>query len=239
VSFDLVEAVAWPCRLTEVTSLVFLLWIALPRSITRARGGTLLYGCWEDIRRLSVPVWNLAAHVDRLVHRTAGVEEPGVSPGHKLSGEILTLVDEGQHHGVIWAGGSHMIHGLLDLHNTGVASIMTPRIDLVAIPAETKLRNAIQLIMRCSYSRFPVIRTGVEDVIGVLYARDLLRSVAGGANMQHDTVESVARQAVYVPESQRIDALIHEMQDKKIQLEIVVDEYSGVAGVVTMEDIME
>ena len=132
-----------------------------------------------------------------------------------------------------------MIHGLLDLHDTDVSSIMTPRIDLVAIPAGTTLKDAIQLTMKCGYSRFPVIRDSVDDVIGVLYARDLLRSVADEADLEHETVESVARPAVYVPESQRIDALIDEMQEKKIQLAIVVDEYSGVAGVVTMEDIME
>ena len=239
---DVADVVAWACRIAGITSLAFLLWIALPRSIAQARGGTLLYGCWgllESIDRLCAPVWNLATYVDRLVHRTAGLEEPEIRPGHKLSGEILTLVDESQRQGVIRAGSSQMIHGLLDLHNTDVASIMTPRIDLVAIPAETKLQDAIQLIMQCSFSRFPVFRTSIDDVIGVLYARDLLRSIADGADMQHETVESVARQAIYVPESQRIDALIDEMRDKKIQLAIVVDEYSGVAGIVTMEDIIE
>lgn len=241
-SFDVVELVVWASRLAGVVSLVFLLWIALPRSIARARGGAVLYHCWgllEAIRRLTIPVWNLASHIDRLVHRTAGVEEPDVSPGHRLSREILTLVDEGQRRGVIWPGGSRMIHGLLDLHDTDVASIMTPRIDLVVIPGETTLQDAVRLIIQGGYSRFPVIHASVDDVIGVLYARDLLRSVADGADMQHETVESVARPAVYVPESQRIDALIDEMQEKKIQLAIVVDEYSGVAGVVTMEDIME
>jgi CBS domain containing-hemolysin-like protein len=241
-SFGPVEVVAWASRLTGVLLLVFLLWLALPRSIARARGGALLYLCWgllEVVQRMTVPVWNLASRIDGLVHRTAGVEEPEARPGHELSSEILTLVDEGQRIGVIWAGGSRMIHGLLDLHDTDVSSIMTPRIDLVAIPVGTTLKDAIQLTMKCGYSRFPVIRDSVDDVIGVVYARDLLRSVADDADLEHETVESVARPPVYVPESQRIDALIDEMQKKKIQLAIVVDEYSGVAGVVTMEDIME
>ena len=232
----------WGLRLTGVALLVFLFWVALPRSIARAFGGVLLYRCWgllEVIRRLTIPVWNLAGRIDRLIHRTAGLEEPGARPGHELACEILTLVDEGQRNGVIWTGGSRMIYGLLDLHDTDVSSIMTPRTDLVAIPAGTSLQDAVHLIMQCGYSRFPVIRASIDDVIGVLYARDLLRSVAEGADMQHESVENVARPAVYVPESQRIDALIDEMQEKKIQLAIVVDEYSGVAGVVTMEDIME
>lgn len=241
-SLDPVEVVAWASRLTGVLLLVLLLWVVLPRSIARARGGGILYVCWgllEAVHRLTGPVWNLTGRIDRLVHRTAGVDEPEGGPGHELASEILTLVDEGQRTGVIWAGGSRMIHGLLDLHDTDVSSIMTPRIDLVAVPAASTLREAIQLTMKCGFSRFPVIRDSIDDVIGVLYARDLLRSVADGSDLEHETVESIARPAVYVPESQRIDALIDEMQEKKIQLAIVVDEYSGVAGVVTMEDIME
>ena len=234
--------VAWGLRLAGIALLVFLFWIALPRSIAGALGGVLLYRCWgvlEVTRRLTSPVWNLAGRIDQLVYRTAGLEDPGAQPRHQLAGEILTLVNEGQRNGVIWTGGSRMIHGLLSLHDTDVSSIMTPRTDLITISADTTLHDAVHLIMQCGYSRFPVIRAGIDDVIGVLYARDLLRSVADGANMANEFVESVARPAVYVPESQRIDALIDEMQEKKIQLAIVVDEYSGVAGVVTMEDIME
>ena len=220
LSFDLVEVVAWASRLAGIILLVFLLWVALPRSIARARGGAVLYSCWgllEVVRQITIPIWNIAGRIDRLVHRTAGVEEPETRPGHELASEILTLVDEGQRHGVIWAGGSRMIHGLLDLHDTDVSSIMTPRTDLVAIPAGTTLQDAIQLMMSCGFSRFPVTRASIDDVIGVLYARDLLRSVSDGADLQHETVETVARPAVYVPESQRIDALIDEMQKKKIQ----------------------
>lgn len=237
-----VEWVAWAARLTGAVTLLCLLLVALPRSIARAKGGVLLFRCCgllDVVRRVTVPLWNIAARIDQLVHRTAGVEEPQDRPGHLITGEIVTLVDEGQRRGVIWSGGSQMIQGLLDLHETDVSSIMTPRTNLVSIAADTSLQEASQRIMQCGYSRFPVIRDSIDDVIGVLYARDLLRSMAEGADLQRETVERIARPAVYVPESQRIDALIDEMRKKKIQLAIVVDEYSGVAGVVTMEDIME
>ena len=241
-SFDGIEVTAWISRLIGMLVLVFFGWVVLPRSIARARGGVLLYRSWallEVVRRATAPIWNLAGRVDRIIHRTAGVEEPEARTGHQLVSEIRTLVDEGERHEVIWASGSRMIHGLLDLHDTDVSSVMTPRIDLVVIPAGTTLLDAVPLIMKCGYSRFPVIHNSIDDVIGILYARDLLRCVADGIDLKHSTVESIARTAVYVPESQRIDALIDEMRGRKIQLAIVVDEYSGVAGVVTMEDVME
>jgi len=241
-SFEGFEVAAWIFRLIGMLVLVFFGWIVLPRSIARARGGLLLYHSWallEIVRRTTAPIWNLADRFDRIIHRTAGVEEPEARTGHQLVSEIRTLVDEGERHEVIWASGSRMIHGLLDLHDTDVSSIMTPRIDLVVVPAGTKLLDAVPLIMKCGYSRFPVIHNSIDDVIGVLYARDLLRCVADSVDLTNSTVESIARPAVYVPESQRIDALIDEMRGRKIQLAIVVDEYSGVAGVVTMEDIME
>ncbi len=241
-TFGSLELAGWAVRVIGAAALICLLLVVLPRSIARAKGGVLMYRCGgmlDVVRRATVPFWDIAMRIDRLVHRTAGEEEPQDRPGSEISREILTLVDEGQRHGVIWSGGSRMIHGLLDLHDTDVSSIMTPRTNLVAISADTSLQDALHHTMQSAYSRFPVIRESIDDVIGVLYARDLLRAMAEGADLEQDTVEAIARPAVYVPESQRIDALIEEMQRKKIQLAIVVDEYSGVAGVVTMEDIME
>jgi len=234
--------VGWIARMIGTVSFILLIWVAIPRSIARVRGGAILYTCRRLLvafSRVAKPVWSVAQRADRLIHRTAGMADPDSRHAKQLTGEILTLVDEGQRHGVIWPGGSRMIHGLLDLHDTDVSSIMTPRINVVAIPSGTSLTDANQLIMKCGYSRFPVIRETIDDVCGILYARDLLRCMADGTDLNKQNVDAIVRPAVYVPESQRIDALIDEMQKKKIQLAVVVDEYSGVAGVVTMEDIME
>jgi putative hemolysin len=234
--------VGWTSRMVGAALLTFVVWIAIPRSIAHVRGGAVLYACrglLVTVSRIATPIWDVSQRIDRLIHRTAGMADPDDRPAQQLTDEILTLVDEGQRHGVIWPGGSRMIHGLLDLHDTEVSSIMTPRINLIAIPSGTNLLDANELIMKCGYSRFPVIRETIDDISGILYARDLLRCMADGADLREQTVDSIIRPAVYVPESQRIDTLIDEMQTKKIQLAVVVDEYSGVAGVVTMEDIME
>jgi CBS domain containing-hemolysin-like protein len=237
-----IGAVTWVTRMIGTASLVFLMWVAIPRSVARVRGGAVLYACCRMlvlVSQIAAPIWRISQRIDRLIHRTAGLAGPDGRSTQRLTDEILTLVDEGQRHDVIWPGGSRMIHGLLDLHDTDVSSIMTPRINLIAIPAGTNLHDANQLIMKCGYSRFPVIRETIDDISGILYARDLLRCMADGADLKNQTVDSIIRPAVYVPESQRIDTLIDAMQTKKIQLAVVVDEYSGVAGVVTMEDIME
>lgn len=236
------EALTHSSRAVGAVLLIALFWVAIPRSIARARGGVILYQCRGMLRliaRVTLPMWSIVERLDRLIHRTTGVEEPDIRPAQRLSDEIMTLVDEGQQHGVIWPGGSRMIHGLLDLHDTEVSSIMTPRINLVAIPSGTNLYDANALIMSTGYSRLPVIRDSIDDITGILYARDLLRSMADGADLREEAVDDLTRPVVYVPESQRIDSLIDEMQQKKIQLAVVVDEYSGVAGLVTMEDIME
>lgn len=242
VTFDLAGVAFWATRMIGTVSFIFLVWIAIPRSIARVQGGAILFRCRRllfVISRIAAPVSNIAQRIDRLIHRTAGMADPDSRAARQLTGEILTLVDEGQRRGVIWPGGSRMIHGLLDLHDTDVSSIMTPRINVMTIPSGTNLLEANELIMKCGYSRFPVVRETIDDISGILYARDLLKSMADGGDLKNQTVDRIIRPAVYVPESQRIDALIDEMQKKKIQLAIVVDEYSGVAGVVTMEDIME
>ena len=134
---------------------------------------------------------------------------------------------------------SQMIHRLIDLHDEDVDSIKTPRTEMVTISAATSLRDAIRQINDSGYSRIPVTRNGIDDVIGVIYARDLLHCIDGGADLEQQTVESVCRTALYVPETQGVDRLMDEMRQKKLHLAIVVDEYSGVSGLVTMEDILE
>lgn len=111
---------------------------------------------------------------------------------------------------------------------------------MVTIPADTSLRAALPLMVEQGYSRVPVVGRTVDDVVGILYARDLLAaSVALHSEMETRTVDSIAREVLYVPESQGIETLLEKMQQQKVHMAIVVDEYSGVSGLVTLEDIVE
>ncbi len=229
-------------RTAGLVILIWIVWLAVPRAIARSQGGIVLYrlrGIVFLSARAARPLWIVTERIDRLIARLTGAAETESRSDRALIDEIMALVHEAQRQQAISAGGSRMIHGLLDLPDSDVASVMTPRIDLVTLNAGTTLYDAARQIVRSGYSRFPVVRDTVDDVIGVLYARDLLRCVTDGADMRTETIDGIIRPAMFVPESQHIDALIDDMQERKIQMAVVVDEYSGIAGVVTMEDIME
>jgi putative hemolysin len=130
-----------------------------------------------------------------------------------------------------------MITGILHLDQATARQIMVPRIDIVAVSHEVLVSEAVDVAIQAGHSRIPVYGRNMDEVLGVVYAKDLLRYV----NDPHEgvTVESLIRPAYFVPESKRVDDLLNELQQTKVHLAVVVDEYGGTAGVVTIEDILE
>lgn len=130
-----------------------------------------------------------------------------------------------------------MITGILHLDQATARQIMVPRIDIVAIPYDALVSEAVDVAIQAGHSRIPVFGRSMDEIQGVVYAKDLLRYV----NDPHDglTIEGLIRPAYFVPESKRVDDLLNELQQTKVHLAIVVDEYGGTAGVVTIEDILE
>jgi len=130
-----------------------------------------------------------------------------------------------------------MISGILHLEEVTARQIMVPRIDIVAVARDTPLSEAVDVAIGAGHSRIPVFGRNMDEILGVIYAKDLLTYV----NESHEgiTVETLMRPAYFVPESKRVDDLLHELQQQKIHLAVVVDEYGGTAGVVTIEDILE
>ena len=130
-----------------------------------------------------------------------------------------------------------MISAILQLERSTARQIMVPRIDIVAVSSDVLLSEAVDVAIQAGHSRIPVYGRSMDEIIGVIYAKDLLRYV----NEEHEglTVESLLRPAFYVPESKRVDDLLSELQQSQVHLAIVVDEYGGTAGVVTIEDILE
>src|SRR5690606_9821358 len=130
-----------------------------------------------------------------------------------------------------------MITGILHLDQATARQIMVPRIDIVAIPQDALVAEAVEVAIQAGHSRIPVFGRSIDEIVGVVYAKDLLRYV----NDPHDglTIDELIRPAYFVPESKRVDDLLNELQQSKVHLAIVVDEYGGTAGVVTIEDILE
>jgi CBS domain containing-hemolysin-like protein len=127
-----------------------------------------------------------------------------------------------------------MIEGIFDLGETTVREIMVPLVDVVAVPEEATVAEAVERIRESGHSRLPVYRERIDHVVGVITALDILHRGAG-----EETVKALMRPAYYVPETKRIDDLLREMQRRRIQLAVVVDEYGGSEGIATVEDIVE
>jgi len=152
--------------------------------------------------------------------------------------ELRELVDLAEKSGVVEHGERQMINSVFQLGDTIAREVMVPRTEMVWIEAHKTVRQALQLALRSGFSRIPVIGENVDDVLGVVYLKDLVRLSQDGA-AQDRPVREVMRGATFVPESKMVDDLLSEMQAARTHLAIVVDEYGGTAGLVTIEDILE
>jgi CBS domain containing-hemolysin-like protein len=154
--------------------------------------------------------------------------------------ELRELVDLAEATEVIESGERKMIHSVFDLGDTLVREVMVPRTDMVFIEEYKTLRQATSLALRSGFSRIPVIGDGIDDVVGVLYLKDVIRRIYDKPDAQStERVGSVMRKPVFCPDSKPVDELLQEMQAKRVHLVIAVDEFGGTAGMVTIEDILE
>ena len=151
--------------------------------------------------------------------------------------ELKTLVDAGQEEGVIQQGERRMIYSIFQLSDTLAREIMVPRIDMLALDVTTPLNDAVRALLRSGHSRVPVFEESVDNMLGLLYAKDLLRVWQEGSHLE--SLRDLLRPAYFVPEAKKADELLAEMQSQRIHMAVVVDEYGGVAGLVTLEDIVE
>ncbi|MBG6088030.1 hemolysin family protein [Actinomadura viridis] len=154
--------------------------------------------------------------------------------------ELRDLVDLAEQRSLIEPDEREMIHSVFELGDTLVREVMVPRTDIVFIEREKTVRQALTLALRSGFSRIPVVGENEDDVVGIAYLKDVARrSHEHRERESSETVESVMRPATYVPDSKPIDELLREMQARQIHVAIVIDEYGGTAGLVTIEDILE
>jgi CBS domain containing-hemolysin-like protein len=151
--------------------------------------------------------------------------------------QLRNLVDAVQQSGLIEQGESKMIHSIFELSDTLAREIMVPRIDILALDVLTPLGEAVDAFLRSGHSRVPVFQESVDNILGLLYAKDLLRAWHEGNPIE--SLQSLLRPAYFVPEAKKINELLAEMQRRRVHMAIIVDEYGGIAGLVTLEDIVE
>lgn len=210
-----------------------------PRTIGRQHAEAVALACAP----LLVLLARLLGPVARLLVLLGNAVTPG--KGYRDGpfndeAELRDLVDLAGEHEVIEAGEQQMLHSVFELGDTIVREVMVPRTDMVVIDHDTVLRQALSLFLGSGFSRIPVVDDGPDDVLGVLYLKDVTRRVFADAAAEASVpVREVMRPAHFVPESKPADDLLREMQRDQTHVAVVVDEYGGTAGLVTIEDVLE
>jgi CBS domain containing-hemolysin-like protein len=151
--------------------------------------------------------------------------------------ELIHLVDASQQAGEIEKDESEMIHSVFEFGDTLVKEIMIPRVDMLALEVSTPLPEAADTLLESGFSRVPVFEDQIDNIVGMIYTKDMLKVWRSGDGI--DSLRSLLRPARFIPESKKVDELLDEMQAARIHISMVVDEYGGVAGLVTLEDIIE
>jgi putative hemolysin len=195
---------------------------------------------------LSLPIEFLARALSPLIALLTGITSTiakafgaNVSNEAQITAEELRLiVERGGEQGVLEAEEEQMINAVIELGSRRVHEVMVPRIAMATIQATATFDEAIETIVEHGHSRIPVYDESVDEILGILYAKDLLPFLRESAGPRPD-LRTLLRTPVYIPESMTVDDLLHEFQRRKVHLAIVLDEYGGTAGLVTIEDLLE
>jgi len=153
------------------------------------------------------------------------------------SNDLQALIDVGEAEGILEEEEGELIHSIIEFGDTRVSEVMAPRPDIVAVPVTATIREARDVMIESKYSRLPVYRDQIDNVEGIIYVRDLLQCWADGR--EDESIQTLVRDVYFVPETKPVAELLEEMQKAHVQLAMVIDEYGGVCGLVTVEDILE
>jgi putative hemolysin len=176
---------------------------------------------------------------DYLVRRLAGAADDSAhSRQSELADQLRSFVREGEMEGAFQPREKQMIESIIEFRNTTVSQIMTPRTDVLALAREATLEDARRFIAESGHSRIPVYQGTLDVVVGVLYAKDLL-AVAASPGFQARSVVEIMHPALFIPETKTLTDLLRDFQRTGMHMAIVLDEYGGTAGLVTIEDIIE
>jgi CBS domain containing-hemolysin-like protein len=151
--------------------------------------------------------------------------------------DLQALIDVGEEEGILEEEEGELIHSIIEFGDTSVNEVMTPRTEIVALPVTATVREARDCVVESKYSRLPVYRDQIDNIEGIIYVRDLLQCWAEGS--ENGSIQTLLRPTLFVPATKPVAELLEEMQKEHAQLAMVIDEYGGVAGLVTVEDILE
>jgi putative hemolysin len=234
--FTDVSAVAVTVAVLSLIAVLFGLFV--PRAIAaRHAQGTLLMLAFplELITWITRPIVTVLFRVTQVIVRPFGGTAP--QPGIVTEDQIRALIETGQAQGVLERKEQEMISSIFEMGDKTVADVMVPRTDIVGLDVTTTAQELLDRITTVGHSRIPVYEGSADNIIGILYVKDVFRRIARGDRELE--LRQFLRPAVFVPETKKVDALLREMQKGKVHIAIVVDEYGGTAGLVTIEDLVE
>ena len=234
------QALGWALLAILLISspIVALFFVGLPVAWSRYGGQAALVKSLPILRIFYVLLWpvvRLLRSFERLVqffHR----EKPDAA-AKELEQDIMSAVDEGTREGLLGRDERSMIKRLIDFHDTQSSSIMTPRTEIVAVEVGASLKDIEELTATEGHSRIPVYEQSLDNIVGMLYAKDVLLHLANGGELFD--VRKIMRPPIFVPQTKRIVDLLRELKAKKVHIAVVLDEYGGTSGLVSIEDILE
>lgn len=206
--------------------------ITYPESTSRWVAAPLIIFSW-----ITRPFTELLNRSSNLLVRMLGIT--GTNPEHDRvhsPEEIRMLVQQSRKTGGLGAGDARLLEGVFEFSEKNARDVMTPRTQIVALPAEASLAEAADRVAAAGRSRYPVTGESLDDIVGIVHAKDILRGLLSGAEAP---VQDIARPAFFVPGTREVEDVLADMKRQKVHLAIVLDEFGGTAGLVTMEDLLE
>ncbi|HEY3221618.1 MAG TPA: hemolysin family protein [Gemmatimonadales bacterium] len=206
--------------------------ITYPESTSRWVAAPLIFFSW-----ITRPFTELLNWSSSVLVRMLGIKS--TNPAHDRvhsPEEIRMLVEQSRKTGGLGAGDARLLEGVFEFSEKNAREVMTPRTQIVALPAEASLAEAADRVAAAGRSRYPVTGESLDDVVGIVHAKDLLRGLLGGSEAP---VQDIARPAFFVPGTREVEDVLADMKRQKVHLAIVLDEFGGTAGLVTMEDLLE
>lgn len=228
-------------HLIAVLLIGVVLFAMFPWALSLVCAEQFLYRFWPVLRGLlglMRPLMGITTRTSTLFYRIAGRVDPESEKSDVFADEIQSVVDEGEREGAVESRAGRMIQRVMELRDEDVEAVMTPRTDIVFLSATASLAEAREMILESGHSRIPLVGETPDDIQGILYARDLLEHW-GNENAEAISLAGIARDPFYIPETTNIEKLLEMMQRERLHVAVVLDEYGGVTGLVTMEDLLE
>nr|QBM02906.1 hypothetical protein [uncultured archaeon] len=214
---------------------------AIPHAWAKYAGEKILSRTYRLLMLFALivsPVLYIFGLYDGLIRRLAGiVQRSPEERQEEKQEEFLSDLEQQRTEGVLDREEQKMIKSVLELSETTAAEIMTPRTDIVAVEVSSDLKTILETINNAGHTRVPVFEDNIDNIVGLIYAKDLLAQI--GKKPEDFKIHDKMRGAFFVPETKPLRALLHEFQNKKQHIAIVLDEYGGTAGIITLEDILE